>query len=1133
MKMDCAEITNGRSPAEWRDGEPVAKATGTATAAPRAATRATPTPAQEEATAAATARTAAAPGRALVEYAVEYAARGWRVLPCKPGQKTPATRHGVKDASSDEATIRAWWRQWPTANIALACGPESGVYAVDIDFDEGKAIDGFESLKTFPPLPDTVFQDTPRGGRHYLFRLAPLPDPDEKPLPPASKNNFRTGIDIRSEGYYILLSPSVHPNGGRYAWVEGHAPGEIELAEYPDFMRPELEKPKARPIATSATPARATPASGEILERAIAYLDKCPPAVEGHGGHDSLLWAARAMVSGFLLDDATATELLWAHYNPKCSPPWNESDATERRDFERKIEQARDTPSAKAPGWLLNDDQPAKGNGARLRDGRLKSATPPPAPSPPKPRRIFRKRPVDWPKGEPMNDETRMAFFERLRGWRPGTVAASGAAIHGSIIAWPMRDAESLITGYKLRRFDNAPFDIGERQAESAVSKKPDAVKGSAHNGLLTPAALGDGALIACEGETDMAAAISAGHGAAVATPGATPGALCLAALANVCESREVILAPDGDTAGAQWITLCAGALTGAALVRVLRHGCKDLDDCLQAADNPPARLAELLADAEALDIEQLEAMATRAAKSKRYGESSGAEEEEDATTPEQRDALTELADAKRLADCGRGRLRYVEAWGRWLTWAGTRWTYEHQLGVDEIWRETLRKMDTEAEQLAFEVRRMAEHEESKSTAPFRPETDVDTRLICAAFVKKYRAHIQRAKTARGMEAAKTLCRSEAEIPLDFKQLDADAYLLNTPNGTLELLSGTLREHRPGDLLTRQTGCAVDATGKRPEKFLQFLAQIMGAPGPADTPPDVQAKIDFIQRWFGYCLSGNVSEQKLVIFYGTGANGKSVLFELIQKIMGDYACKLSSDAVCSDKEQHPTERTDLFRKRLAIASEVEGGTLRTGFVKSLTGDDTLKARRMREDFWEFEITAKLLIVGNHKPRIPARLAGDFSLWRRMLLLNFNVTIPAEKRVPELATRLFHHEGPQILGWLAEGCRLWKASGLQIPDSIKRETEEYETDADKLGAFVEQCLVESQLRDGGTKTGVILEAARDWTDNPRLTPELLASGLRKRWPDLPQRKTRQQQGGASYYFYAGIRLDGDNDGPGAE
>lgn len=1078
-----------------------------------------------KATAAATARIAPPPGRPLVEYALEYAARGWRIHPCQPGQKKPLTQHGCLDASCDPDTIRAWWAKWPTANIGLCCGPESGISAVDIDYGPDKGVNGFESLKAFPPLPDTVYQDTPSGGRHYLFKTD---------KPPKKKNSFRNGIDIRGGNYYIILSPSVHPNGGRYAWAEGHAPGEIELAEYPDFMRPELEKPEALPITTPATPPPTTTAPPNVIERARRYLATMDPAIEGAGGHGDLLAAARVLVTGFNLSDDATLSLLWNEYNPRCSPPWNPADPQERRDFERKVSEARNTPSAKAPGWLLSADNSGGGNGARLRDGLLKSATAPGtgAPTPTPARKPRRKRPKDWPKGEPMTPETRLAYFERKRGWNPGTVAASGAKIHGAFIAWAMRDAESLITGYKLRQFDNALFDIGERQAESVVSKKPDAVKGSAHIGLLMPAALGDGALIVCEDEADMAAAISAGHGATLATSHATPGPVCLAALAAKCAGCECYLAPDGDDGGETWLASCAGALTGAAAVHIIQHGAKDLDDCLRAADDPAARLGELMAGAEPLAPEQLEALTAQAAKAKRYGKKSDKAEEEE-LTPAQRDALTELANAQRLAECGRGRLRYVEAWGRWLTWTGTRWTHEHQLGVDEIWREALHKMDAEAEQLAFEVRRMAEHEQSNSTKPFRPETDVDTRLISAGFVKKYLTHIQRAKTARGMEAAKALCQSEAGIPLDFESLDADPYLLNTPGGTLELLSGTLREHRPGDLLTRQTGCAVDTTGKRPEKFLQFLAQIMGAPTSDEIPPDTQAKIDFIQRWFGYCLSGNVSEQKLVIFYGTGANGKSVLFELIQKIMGDYACKLSSDAVCSDKEQHPTERTDLFRKRLAIASEVEGGALRTGFVKSLTGDDTLKARRMREDFWEFAITAKLLVVGNHKPKIPARLAGDFSLWRRMLLLNFNVTIPEESRIPELATRLYHHEGPQILGWLADGCRLWKTGGLQIPDSIKRATDEYETEADKLGAFIEQCLVESQLQDDGTPTGLILEAARDWSDNPRLTPELLASAMRKRWPDLPQRKTRRQHAGASFYFYAGIRLDGDNDGAGAE
>lgn len=101
----------------------------------------------------------------MLKAALAYAAMGWHIFPCRPGTKVPMTTNGVKNATTDEATIRDWWTRCPTANIAVACGPASGIYVVDVDVDEARGINGWDSIEEFPPFPDTVRQDTPRGER--------------------------------------------------------------------------------------------------------------------------------------------------------------------------------------------------------------------------------------------------------------------------------------------------------------------------------------------------------------------------------------------------------------------------------------------------------------------------------------------------------------------------------------------------------------------------------------------------------------------------------------------------------------------------------------------------------------------------------------------------------------------------------------------------------------------------------------------------------------------------------------------------------------------------------------------------------------------------------------------------------
>jgi hypothetical protein len=303
----------------------------------------------------------------MLEYALAYAQRGWHIFPCKPRLKVPQTEHGVKDATNDPDTIRTWWTRWPDANIALACGTKSGVYVVDVDVDTDKGIDGFKALDEFPAMPVTALQESPRGGAHFLFKAN---------KPPRNMNSFRTGIDIRGEGYYIILAPSVHPNGKLYAWSAGLSPDEVQLAEYPDSMQPPA---KALPWSKPAIPANTTPIlKNEKIDRAILYLAECEPAIQGQAGHDALLWAASSLVNGFLLDDATAKSLLWQHFNPRCVPPWNSGNAADVKDFERKVREARKT-CTKAPGWLLteygmqNNDSQLLEYGQKLAEGLLKA----------------------------------------------------------------------------------------------------------------------------------------------------------------------------------------------------------------------------------------------------------------------------------------------------------------------------------------------------------------------------------------------------------------------------------------------------------------------------------------------------------------------------------------------------------------------------------------------------------------------------------------------------------------------------------------------------------------------------------------------------------------------------------------
>jgi len=153
------------------------------------------------------------PSNEFLTAALAYAANGWRVFPVKPGAKTPITKHGFKDASTDGDRLRAWWRRWPTANIGLATGRASGIWVLDVDGDRGlTTLAALEA--SHEPLPASQRVRTGSGGLHVYFRY---PKPGTEIYNSAGQVGL--GIDVRGKGGYVVAPPSIHPNGSRYVWV--------------------------------------------------------------------------------------------------------------------------------------------------------------------------------------------------------------------------------------------------------------------------------------------------------------------------------------------------------------------------------------------------------------------------------------------------------------------------------------------------------------------------------------------------------------------------------------------------------------------------------------------------------------------------------------------------------------------------------------------------------------------------------------------------------------------------------------------------------------------------------------------------------------------------------------------------
>lgn len=366
--------------------------------------------------------------------------------------------------------------------------------------------------------------------------------------------------------------------------------------------------------------------------------------------------------------------------------------------------------------------------------------------------------------------------------------------------------------------------------------------------------------------------------------------------------------------------------------------------------------------------------------------------------------AFTDEALALRFAERHAGDLRYVAAWSRWLFWDGQRWTYDDTLQAFDLARRVCRE--------------------------------------AAAECNKEKAASSLA-SARTVAAVVTLARADRRLAATVDQWDADPWLLNTPDGALDLRAGKLQPHRPEDYMTKITGAAPDALCQI-ELWLRFLDRIMD--GDAEL-------IDFLRRLSGYVLTGLTREHALAFFYGTGANGKTTFLNAIIGCAGDYHRTAPIETfTASNTGQHPTDLAGLRGARLVTAIETEEGRRwAESRIKALTGGDRIAARFMRQDFFEYVPQFKLLIAGNHKPTLRS---VDEAIRRRFHLVPFTVTIPPEERDDTLADKL-KAEWPGILAWMIQGSLDWQRDGLAAPKSVTEATAAYMEGQDAVAAWIEE------------------------------------------------------------------------------
>lgn len=360
---------------------------------------------------------------------------------------------------------------------------------------------------------------------------------------------------------------------------------------------------------------------------------------------------------------------------------------------------------------------------------------------------------------------------------------------------------------------------------------------------------------------------------------------------------------------------------------------------------------------------------------------------------------------AYRLADHYREKLLHVTGLG-WFIWDGKRWVADERGGAKRA--------------VLSELRRSL----SESLGD-----------------KDLRSDVRKCESASGVAGVLDLAAALEPLAAAVADIDADPYLINVANGTLDLHTMELRPHRPADRITKVCRGAYNP-GATSELWQAFLAEVL---------PDPEVR-RFVQRLVGVGLLGAVREHVLGIWTGTGANGKSVLDKGIRYTLGDYAATAEPDLFMHREGAHPTGEMDLRGVRWIVVSESDKDRrLAEATMKRLTGGDTIRARRMRQDFVEFTPSHTPTLITNHLPKVSG---DDPAIWRRIRVVPFDVVIPEDKQDRDLDTKL-QLQADAILTWAVEGWKDYLDRGLAEPAGVKQATDTYHHNSDAVARFIEE------------------------------------------------------------------------------
>ena len=382
---------------------------------------------------------------------------------------------------------------------------------------------------------------------------------------------------------------------------------------------------------------------------------------------------------------------------------------------------------------------------------------------------------------------------------------------------------------------------------------------------------------------------------------------------------------------------------------------------------------------------------------------------------------------------------------------------------------------------------------------------DEHKRKIYMDYSKKWQSHNYRVNILKD---------AQVYHPISISEFDSDPYIFNCKNGTLDVRKRTCQEHKSSDKLTKISNVVFDSNAHS-DRWDNFILEIMSG--------DIE-KAKFLQKIFGYGLTGDTRHECMTILYGASTrNGKGTLCESVLKVLGSYGCTARPETIAQKSNTNSSQPSeDIARlagvRFVNISEPGKGLVLNAAQVKSMTGNDTLNARFLHENSFDFRPLFKLYINTNYLPTV-----NDMTIFTsgRIIIIPFERHFDESEQDKSLKKEFAKDEVQSaILNWLLDGYELLQKEGLAIPQSVKDATAQYQHNSDKLQLFIDECMEQGDYEE---KTSTIYLSYRNWCIENGHYAESKRNFKQRLEAIVPVVRKRPKVGGEKTTMVTGYRL----------